>query len=190
MEISICKICECSIDNLPTSHERIPNFKADIYDGADVFIIDAAYKEKCPECGEESTLIPDMNGLIAAVALTRVKFNLKLTGVDIKFIRKVLDVSSKNLSEILEVTAETVSRWENDKLPMGPSAEKLFRLIAGMMLSDRAPAIDFDQKEIAKMNICAIKESTARIQMYLQLVKFKKDCKPTDAYTETDKKAA
>jgi len=68
-----------------------------------------------------------MQGLIYAAAVSRVMNEQKLKGRDIRFLRKALDLPSKELADRLEVAQETMSRWENDKAPIGPENEKLLR---------------------------------------------------------------
>ena len=96
------------------------------------------------------------------MAITRSNDPLKLNGRDIRFLRKALGYSGKELAGRMEVTAETVSRWENDRELIGSTSEKLLRLIVGGMLEDEAPAIDFDSDAIVNMRI-----QPARLQEHL-----------------------
>jgi DNA-binding transcriptional regulator YiaG len=50
-----------------------------------------------------------------------------LTGQEAKFIRKELHMKSKEMAQALGVTASTVSRWENDKEPIGETHDRLLR---------------------------------------------------------------
>ena len=65
-----------------------------------------------------------MEGLRAAMAVTRVNDPLKLNGREIRFLRKALGYTGKELAEKMQVTAESVSRWENDKELMRPMGER------------------------------------------------------------------
>lgn len=155
--------------------------------GIPLVLINAVDQEYCEQCNEALDFnIPNTEGLIAAAAIYRVKLPQKLTGDEIRFVRKALKLSAKKLAEVLSASAETVSRWENDKLAMGPSAEKLFRILAGLSLADRAPAISFDSQEIIDMKINAVRDPEHEIELSLELVRFKKPeiKEPTEAYSE------
>jgi DNA-binding transcriptional regulator YiaG len=54
----------------------------------------------------------------------------KLTGAEIRFLRKHLGWAAEDFAETMGVTKFTVSRWENEREDMGPVAERLLRLMA------------------------------------------------------------
>lgn len=74
--------------------------------------------------------IPDLDGLIAVVVISRALHPRKLGGADIKFIRKALSMKQKELAAKLELTAEHLSRCETGTLPVAPSTEKLLRILS------------------------------------------------------------
>lgn len=74
--------------------------------------------------------IPDLEGLIAVVVISRALHPRKLGGADIKFIRKALSMKQKDLAAKLELSAEHLSRCETGALPMAPSSEKLLRILS------------------------------------------------------------
>lgn len=133
-----------------------------------VVLVDGAVRaDVCGKCGDiTNVVIPDLPGLIAAAALSRVKMPFKLSGRDIKFLRKAMGMSAKDLGELLEVTQETMSRWENDKLPIGPTNEKLLRLIVVLKLESKAEAIDANKEQIATMKIQAAADAAERPVMH------------------------
>src|SRR5271166_1593132 len=55
-----------------------------------------------------------------------------------------VDALPRELAAKLEVREETVSRWENEKEPIGATSEKLLRLIVAQFLGDKAPALEVD----------------------------------------------
>lgn len=130
--------------------------------------------EECEKCGKGKLFIPDLPGLIAAVALTRVKLPFKLNHREIKFIRKALGVTARELADYLKVAPETVSRWENEKMPMSEQDEKLLRLVAIGLLRGRAEAVNPEMAAVAKMSIHSAFEPAALAdQMHFVRVKFK-----------------
>lgn len=155
--------------------------------GIALSLVDAVEQEICSLCGEVMELtIPNPSGLVAAAALYRVKLPQKLTGSEIRFVRKALKYSAKKLADVLGATAETISRWENDKMPMSPTTEKLLRILTGTFLTGRAPAVTFDPQEILDMKINAVRSPGEEIALSLRLLYFKKpDVKaPTEEYSE------
>ncbi|MRI57715.1 hypothetical protein D8770_28020 [Methylobacterium sp. DB1607] len=69
-----------------------------------------------------------MDGLLRAVVLQRVLHERKLSGPDIRFLRKCLGIKAKDLAQKIAVTAEHLSRCENKAVPISPASEKLLRL--------------------------------------------------------------
>jgi len=101
---------------------------------AGVVVLDAARKYVCEDCGEENEIsIPDEEGLEAAAALARVGLPVALRGYEIRFLRRALCLTAAQLAENLPATEESVSRWENDKHPMGAQNERILRLLVGRM---------------------------------------------------------
>jgi transcriptional regulator with XRE-family HTH domain len=124
-----------------------------------VFIVNAAEQQVCQNCGAENGIyIPDMEGLEAAIAVTRISLPVKLNGDEIRFLRKAFGLRAKELAECLQVRDETISRWENSKEVMRPQYEKLFRLFVGYNLSEKAPGVDFKEDAIVRMNIPVLTE--------------------------------
>jgi len=169
IDINLCPSCGGKLK----SPEKEKNY---IYNGFGfpVLLVNAVSVSKCDGCGESEYTIPNIPGLMAAVALQRIMLPYKLTAADIRFVRKAIgdNVSSASLAKHLEVTPETFSRWENDKLVMSPTTEKLLRIIVGLMLKDKAPAMEFDVQKVADLRIVAAWDRKTSVeQMAFELVK-------------------
>jgi DNA-binding transcriptional regulator YiaG len=74
--------------------------------------------------------IPDLDGLLGKVVLSRILHPRKLSGADVKFVRKALGVKQKDLATKIELNPETLSRMEAGGQPLGPGSEKLLRIFA------------------------------------------------------------
>lgn len=74
--------------------------------------------------------IPDLEGLIAVIVISRTLHPRKLCGPDIKFIRKALVMKQKELADKLELSVEHLSRCETGAVPMSPATEKLLRILS------------------------------------------------------------
>lgn len=170
MNMAQCSSCGGNL-NTPV---KAPNYSYKGF-GFPVLLINAVTLTKCDTCGEEDISIPNLPGLTAAVALQRVMLPYKLTGADIRFVRKAIgdNVSSASIAKHLEVTPETFSRWENDKLIMSPTTEKLLRIIVGLMLKEKAPAMEFDVQKVADMRVQSAWDAQASAFMAFELVKIR-----------------
>ena len=85
---------------------------------------------KCRECGEDEVVIPAIDRLHKYLATTVASKKNALVGSEIRFLRSYLGLSAADFAEVMGVEPETVSRWENDRRPMGGPAERVLRLIA------------------------------------------------------------
>lgn len=74
--------------------------------------------------------IPDLDGLLRTIVITRILHPRKLFGADIKFVRKVIGLKQKDLAGKIELSVEHLSRCETEALVMSPSSEKLLRIFA------------------------------------------------------------
>lgn len=119
--------------------------KKELVGGMHVIVHDVAERLVCNGCGTVLREdIPDLPGLIAAVAVTRATGPQKLNGHEIRFLRKTIGIPAKTLAERLDVTEETVSRWENGHLAIGSATERLLRLEICRRLQEQAPGIECD----------------------------------------------
>lgn len=74
--------------------------------------------------------IPNLDGLVGTIVLSRILHPRKLFSADVKFLRKALGIKQTELAEKLVLEPETLSRIESGAQPLGPSSEKLLRIFA------------------------------------------------------------
>lgn len=84
---------------------------------------------RCPACDESVVSIADAEGLHRLLGMAMVGSRRPLLWQEIRFLRKLLDWTADKMSVALGVDAKTISRWENGKQAMGPTSERLLRLI-------------------------------------------------------------
>lgn len=84
---------------------------------------------RCLQCGEYEVAIPNIETLHRTIAAAIVAKRARLTSAEIRFLRKLLGWSGSDFAERMGVTPETVSRWETGTARMGPSADRLLRLM-------------------------------------------------------------
>lgn len=107
-----------------TSHTE--NYKYESLPG--VTLVDVEVLQ-CGNCGEREVVIPRLAELNRFLALTIVHKKAKLAGAEVRFLRKSLGWSGANFAEHVGVGPETVSKWENEKEPIGPQSDRLLRLL-------------------------------------------------------------
>jgi putative zinc finger/helix-turn-helix YgiT family protein len=83
---------------------------------------------RCKACGEWEVVIPRIEELHRTLAVAVAQGKAQLRGAEIRFLRKYLGLSGAKAASALSVTPETMSRWENDKVPISQSAERFLRL--------------------------------------------------------------
>jgi len=83
---------------------------------------------RCPHCGNIDPVIPDLNGLMHAIAFAVIGFPCRLSGEQVRFLRKYLGISADEFSELLHVDRTTLSKWENGQ-EIGPQSDRLIRLV-------------------------------------------------------------
>lgn len=115
---------------------------------------DGVEEEIDDETGERvGVSIPALEQLAAAVAVARALNPLQLDGREVRFIRRVIGMPAKDLAEALEMDAATLSRWENNKHPVGAWADKQVRMAAVIMLRDRVPHISLNPADVVTLRV-------------------------------------
>jgi putative zinc finger/helix-turn-helix YgiT family protein len=94
---------------------------------------------RCAACGEHEVVIPKIEQLHRTIAMAVVEKRSRLTAAEIRFLRKYLGWSGVDFARHMGVTAESVSRWENDREQMAAVADRLLRL----MVVTQAPVSDY-----------------------------------------------
>ncbi len=120
--------------------------------GLVVKVLNAVVVQRCSACSEEMTGIPDLQGLARAAAMVRTLNPARLSGKEVKFIRRALDLTQKEFAEKMDLTAEHISRWENDHKGIGGGSEKLMRHNVCALLH-REGVCEYDPKAIVNMHV-------------------------------------
>lgn len=84
---------------------------------------------RCTGCGDLRYAIPRMEDLLRTVVGLLVRKPERLSGREARFLRKWLGWSGQDTADRLGFTPEHVSRWENDKVPISETADKLLRTL-------------------------------------------------------------
>lgn len=98
--------------------------------------------------------IPNLDMLLATVAVARVLAPIQMVGSEIRFLRHVLHLTGAEFARAIDLSDKTVvSRWENGKTRPGGYTEKIIRQLILNMLGHRAPGIEIPENAIPGMVI-------------------------------------
>jgi putative transcriptional regulator len=87
----------------------------------------------CTSCGEEYVSIPRIKDLDRLLAHHIAFKRGRLTGAEVRFLRKHVGWSGADFARYFQTDKSTVSRWEADKSVMHPPTELALRVIATRM---------------------------------------------------------
>lgn len=72
--------------------------------------------------------IPDFEGLVRTVAMARLVHDRKLSGAELRFLRKSVGVAQVDLARVLDCKPEHLSKVEGGKYPLTSMAERWARM--------------------------------------------------------------
>ena len=95
--------------------------------------------------------VPELENLVASVALTRALDPMQLCGEEVRFIRHAIGMSATALADALTLDKATFSRWENGKQEVGEWADKQVRQIAVIELGPQVPCLSVNPQDIVRL---------------------------------------
>ena len=137
--MSRARIHECTQCGEPVTRERrsyqyvesgLPNVTLQGIEVAD-----------CAKCGNSDVIIPRMAKIHRAIAEALVKSPARLTGDQLRFLRKHLGLSGEQLGGYLHTDRTKISKWERGEDRIGPSTDRLVRLLAAVLDSELRPGV-------------------------------------------------
>jgi len=102
---------------------------------------------RCPSCGHHEVVLPRVTELHRTIAYAIIHKRARLSGLEVRFLRKYLGWSGATFARHVGVDPSTVSNWENDKDPIGSTSDRLLRL----MIAHGAPVEDYSLEELTKI---------------------------------------
>ena len=181
------KTCaKCGASGTALMRTRLANYE-DAVLGYDVILVNAVDHFKCSVCDHEVKVVANQEGLIAAVALARLQMNYKLSAQEIKRVRMALNLKGVEFARKLSVSAETVSRWENAER-MSDEKERTLRIVAAVILAERAPLVDIDLAAIASMKLIPMRPVEFD-PLCFEMIRTKVDKKKDDQWDSVDEAA-
>ena len=117
--------------------------------GVPVTLIDAVEERE-----DGSVRFPNLDMLLATVAVARVLEPVQLVGAELRFLRSVLELTGAEFADGIGLSDKSVvSRWENDRVRPGGFTEKVVRQLVLNLLGPRAPGIPVPENAIPGMKI-------------------------------------
>ena len=124
-------------------------YDATVEMGLPVTLIDTVLEDD-----DGSVDIPNLDMLLATVAVARVLAPVQLVGAELRFLRHVLHLTGAEFAHAIDLSDKSVvSRWENDKVRPGGYTEKIVRQLILNKLGHRAPGIEIPENAIPGMKI-------------------------------------
>jgi putative zinc finger/helix-turn-helix YgiT family protein len=103
---------------------------------------------RCAACGHHELVLPRVAELHRTIAHAVIHKPARLSGAEVRYLRKYLGWSGADFARHVGVDPSTVSNWENDKDPIGTSSDRLLRL----MVVHGAPVQDYSLEELTKIH--------------------------------------
>lgn len=96
--------------------------------------IEDAEIRRCPKCGYHEVAIPRPEALNRTIAAAVIRKSAALSGPEMVFLRSQLGLTARALAGVMGVVPESVSRWENDALPVSPPVDRLLRTMVALTI--------------------------------------------------------
>jgi putative zinc finger/helix-turn-helix YgiT family protein len=87
----------------------------------------------CPKCGNSDVSIPRVARIHRAIARALTNSPARLTGPQLRFLRKHLGLNGDELGRYLHTDKTKISKWETEEDPIGPATDRLIRLLASAL---------------------------------------------------------
>jgi putative zinc finger/helix-turn-helix YgiT family protein len=97
---------------------------------------------RCRDCGAQDVSIPRIAELHRAIASTIIRNDAPLAPEEIKYLRKYLGWSGADFAEHMGKNVATVSRWENGRLAMSSTADRLLRTLVAIKSPVESYSVD------------------------------------------------
>ena len=119
--------------------------------GLDNVVLKGIETIKCPACGNEDPILPNLDGLLRVLAVALMNNKLPLSGTEVRYLRKYLGMSGEQFARILHTDKSTLSKWETGAVNIGSKSDLLIRAVVlnlGRGLRDKAEQITRDFEHI------------------------------------------
>ena len=137
------KCRKCAVGELRVTRENYLYAESGLPD----VVLQGVEVRRCPECGTHEVPLPRVAELHRVIAMLVIHKRARLSAAEVRYLRKYLGWSGGDFAAHVGVAASTVSKWENDREPIGPSSDRLLR----MMVARRSPVQDYSDDDLTKI---------------------------------------
>jgi len=102
---------------------------------------------RCPSCGHHELVLPRVSELHRTIAYALIRKHSRLSGSEVRYLRKYLGWSGVDFARHLGVDPSTVSNWETEKDPIGGPSDRALRL----MVAHGSPVENYSLDELTKI---------------------------------------
>jgi putative transcriptional regulator len=95
----------------------------------------------CQKCGNSDVIIPRMAKIHHSIAQALANSPARLTGEQLRFLRKHLGLSGDQLGAYLHTDRTKISKWERGEDRIGPASDRLVRLLTAALRSELRPGV-------------------------------------------------
>jgi putative zinc finger/helix-turn-helix YgiT family protein len=106
----------------------------------------------CPKCGTSDVIIPRIAKIHRAIAQALANSPARLTGEQLRFLRKHLGLSGEQFGLYLHTDKTKISKWENGEDQIGPATDRLVRLLAAALDSELRPGVSAIAEHLPKIS--------------------------------------
>lgn len=161
--------------------DKTSEYDATVEMGLPVTLIDTVLEDD-----DGNVEIPNLDMLLATVAVARVLAPVQMVGAELRFLRHVLHLTGAEFARAIDLSDKTVvSRWENGKTRPGGYTEKIIRQLILNMLGHRAPGVEIPENAIPGMRIRQREASEGPLPMAFALKsRSGSEGQPIDCYAE------
>jgi putative zinc finger/helix-turn-helix YgiT family protein len=102
---------------------------------------------RCSTCGDYEIVLPRVTDLHRAIAHAVITKRARLSGAEVRYLRKYLGWSGVDFAKHIGAEPSTVLNWETDKDPIGMASDRLLRL----MVVHGSPVENYPLEELTKI---------------------------------------
>ena len=84
---------------------------------------------KCGKCRNVDPILSGVDDLMELIAVAILQKQFRLSGEELRFLRKHIGLSQEEFSKLLHVDKTTLSKWENNEHPIGIQSDLWARTI-------------------------------------------------------------
>jgi DNA-binding transcriptional regulator YiaG len=120
----MAKCRECGAAGTTSERETVP------YTGLPGATLVGVEVTRCSACGAHDVAIPAMDALHRELVRALAAKPVGMTGPEVRFLRSAMNLSGVELAATMGADPATLSKWENEKQPIGHQSDLLLRALA------------------------------------------------------------